>query len=65
MRKIHNRGNMEAPLMVKLWEIASGVTWWTKSIQGKDPMARLAVDTNGNFNFGTSNPYGFGGELLS
>jgi hypothetical protein len=64
-QKMHAGAHVEASLMVKLWETESGVTLWTNSTQGKEPVASLTADTSGNFDFGASDPQESYGQLVS
>ena len=48
--------DIEASLVMKLWETGSGVTLWTKSSRRTESVARLNADTGGNIGFGASDP---------
>ena len=56
--------DIEASLMTKLWETASGVTLWTKSSKRIQSVASLSADTSGNINFGASDPQDAYGNLV-
>ena len=48
--------DIEAALLTKLWETASGATLWTKSSRRTQSVARLKADTSGNIKIGASDP---------
>ena len=55
---------VEASIISKLWETDSGVTLWTNSTLKKEQVASLKADTNGNIEFGASDPKETYGNLV-
>ena len=55
---------VEASLITKIWETDSGVVLWTKSTARKKKVAGLSANTNGDFNFGASDPEEAYGHLV-
>ena len=63
-RSMHAGAIVEASLISKLWETDSGVTLWTNSTLKKEQVASLKADTNGNIEFGASDPKETYGNLV-
>ena len=63
-QSMHAGAYVEASLMAKLWETASSITLWTNSTVAKESVATLAVDANGNFGFGASDPEDTYGNMV-
>jgi hypothetical protein len=55
---------VEASLITKIWETDSGVILWTNSTARKKKVAGLKADTNGNIEFGASDPEEAYGHLV-
>ena len=55
---------VEASLLSKLWETASGVTLWSNSTVRRESIATLRADTVGNIEFGASDPREAYGTLV-
>ena len=63
-QSMHAGAIVEASLISKLWETDSGVTLWTNSTLKKKQVASLKADTNGNIEFGASDPKETYGNLV-
>ena len=61
---MHAGAMVEASLISKLWETDSGVTLWTNSTAKKESVASLKADTDGNIEFGASDPKETYGNLV-
>jgi len=55
---------VEASLITKIWETDSGVILWTNSTARKKKVAGLYANTNGNIEFGASDPEEAYGHLV-
>jgi hypothetical protein len=56
--------DIEASLITKLWETASGATLWTRSSRRTETVASLGADTSGNVSFGATDPSESYGKLV-
>ena len=63
-QSMHAGAMVEASLISKLWETDSGVTLWTNSTVKKESVASLKADTDGNIEFGASDPKETHGKLV-